>query len=273
MISPMRGLLKSAIAMLQVIYQYRHILVSITRVELAKRHAGSAFGILWIFLQPAFLLGIYLFVYMVVFRMRFPGYSQMDYVLFVFCGLIPYMGFMEAVNAGAVSVKQNIHLIKNVMLPIELIPVRSVMVSMVGQLVSIAIILILVIFNGNLSVHLTWLPLIILLQIMMLIGLVWILSALAVVLPDITYVVNLLVMFLMFVSPIGFKPDMVPEKVRFMIDWNPIYYLTEVYRDSLIFGNFPSFQVATIYTLLCIAMFALGAWFFRKFKGVLVDFE
>jgi len=74
-----------------IIYKYRRLLVSITRVELAKRYAGSALGMAWVVLQPALLLSVYLFVYMVVLGMRFEGFSRLDYVLYVFCGLVPYL--------------------------------------------------------------------------------------------------------------------------------------------------------------------------------------
>src|SRR2546423_3394206 len=132
----MRPLAALAIAsrkMISIIRRDRRLLASITRVELSKRHAGSLLGMAWVFLQPLLLLSVYLFVYMVVFKFRFPGYSRFDYVLYVFCGLVPYLGFMEALTAGGVSIKQNVHLVKNVMLPIELIPVRAVIVGMTSQ--------------------------------------------------------------------------------------------------------------------------------------------
>lgn len=259
--------------MVRIIYRYRRLLASITRVELTKRHAGSVLGIAWVVLQPALLLSVYLFIYMVVFKMRFEGFSSFDYVLYVFCGLVPYLGFMEALTTGGLSIKQNIHLVKNVMLPIELIPVRSVLVGMASQFVSIGLVLLLVAGGGALSWHVLWLPLVILLQVMWLAGLTWILSSLTVALPDVTYFVNLFVFMLMFVSPIGIKPEMVPAHFRWVVYLNPIYYLTEMYRDSMLNGRWPRPSVAVIYVLMCVATFALGSAFFERFKGVLTDYE
>src|SRR4051812_9144813 len=198
--------------MTRIIFRYRRMLAAITRIELAKRHAGSVLGMAWVVLQPALLLSVYVFVYMVVLRMRFPGFSRIDYVLYVFCGLVPYLGFMEALTTGALSIRQNIHLVKNVMLPIELIPVRSVIVGMASQFVSMALVLLLVAGTGALSWHVLWLPVVVALQVMWLGGLTWVLSSLTVALPDITYFINLFVFLLMFLSPIGFKPDMLPSK-------------------------------------------------------------
>ena len=113
-----------------VLIRHRGILVATTRVEFAKRYAGSFLGLFWVALQPLLFLGVYLFVYLVVFKVRFPGYSELDYVLYVFAGLVPYIGFMEAISLGTVSIKQNIHLVKNVILPIDLIPARMALMSL-----------------------------------------------------------------------------------------------------------------------------------------------
>lgn len=263
----------AAIATARMILRHRSILLSVTRVEFAKRYSGSAFGLAWVFLYPALLLSIYLFVYLVIFKMRFPGYSEMDYTLYVFCGLIPYMGLMESVTTGALSIKQNIHLIRNVMLPIELIPVRAVAVGLASQSVALVILFALALANDSLSIHLLWLPLILLLQALFLIGIVLVVSALAVALPDISYFVNLGVLFLMFVSPIGFKPDMVPASFAPMIYLNPVHYMTDAFRSSVLSNHIIDISNLGIYALICVLTFALGSAFFRRFKGVLVDYE
>jgi lipopolysaccharide transport system permease protein len=194
-------------------------------------------------------------------------------VLYVFCGLVPYLGFMEALTTGTLSIKQNIHLVKNVMLPIELIPVRSVIVGMASQFVSIGLVLILVTFDQSLTWRVVWLPAVVLLQVMWLAGLTWVLSSLTVALPDITYFVNLFVFMLMFLSPIGYRPDMVPQGFGWVIYLNPIYYLTETYRTTMLSATAPRLAVSIGYVLMCIATFAIGGAFFERFRGVLIDYE
>ena len=268
-----RALSSSTRDMALLIYKYRRLLASITRVELAKRHAGSVLGFSWVVLQPALLLSVYIFVYMVVLGMRFEGFSRFDYVLYVFCGLVPYLGFMEALTTGALSIKQNMHLVKNVMLPIELIPVRSVLVGMASEFVSIGLVLILVAGARSLSWHVALLPLVVVLQVMWLAGLTWMLSSITVALPDITYFVNLFVFLLMFLSPIGYRPEMVPQGFAWILYFNPIYYMTEMYRGTMLSGASPTAPAVVTYVVMCIATFALGSAFFERFRGVLTDYE
>ena len=271
--NPVSAMARGTAAMVRTLAGNARLLVAITRVELSKKYAGSVLGASWLILQPALLLSVYLFVYLVVFKMRFPGLSRLDYVLYVFCGLVPYMGSIDAITLGAMSIKQNIHLVKNVMLPIELVPVRAVLVAAASQGVGLSVVILLSALNGALTLHVLWLPVVWALQILMLFGVVWILSSIAVGLPDISYFINLFLFLLMWVSPIGFTVDMVPANLAAVLYLNPVYYLLDVYRDSLLVGRFPSPHVALIYVGLSLLIFAVGSAFFRGFRGVLLDYE
>lgn len=259
--------------MLRLIVRSGRTLVAVVRVELAKRYSGSLFGKLWVLLYPALLLSIYLFVYLVIFQMRFPGYSEWDYVLYVFCGLVPFMGFMEALTSGCLSIKQNMHLVRNVMFPIELIPVRYVLVGMAGQMVGLGILVVLIVWQGALSPNILALPLIVLLQVLWLVGLLWILAPLTVAMPDVGYFVGLAVLFLLFVSPIGFKPDMVPAQWEWVVSLNPVYYLTDAFRSTMLSLHAPRVSTLVIYTAMCLGTFVVGGSFFKRFKNVLADYE
>lgn len=256
-----------------MIMQYRKILSAVTMVELSKKYSGSAFGQLWLVLYPLLLLSIYLFVYLVVFKMRFPGFSELDYTIYVFTGLIPYIGMSEALTSGAVSIRQNMHLVKNVMLPIDLIPVRAVFISLVSQVVSILLVLMLILWNNNLSLYIGFLPIVIFLQIIFLIGCVLVLSSLVVLIPDIANFVNLGMLLLMFVSPIGFKPDMVPPGFQAIILLNPVHYMTDAFRMVMLSDHEFNWHSMAIFAVMCVVAFALGCTFFRRFKNLLVDYE
>jgi lipopolysaccharide transport system permease protein len=271
--NPMSSMLSAAAHELKLILENRRLLMSITRVELRKKYAGSVLGLGWVFLQPALLLSVYLFIYLIVFDVRFPGFSTFDYVLYVFCGLVPYLGFMEALTTGGLSIRQNIHLVKNVMLPIDLVPVRTVIVGMTSQFVSLAIVVVMLAGSGDLTPHILWLPVVVLLQLLLLVGLTWILSGITVALPDVTYFVNLFVFLLMFLSPIGFRVEMVPPNFTWVVHLNPVHYMIEVYRDSMLNGTWPEPLHAAIFAGGSLLAFVIGATFFRAFKGVLVDYE
>jgi lipopolysaccharide transport system permease protein len=269
----LRAMFRSSSQMLALMIHYRRILVATTKVEIAKRYAGSTLGLIWVGLFPLLLLGVYLFVYLVVFKMRFPGYSEMDYVLYVFAGLVPYIGLSEAIQAGTQSIKQNTHLVKNVMLPIEIVPVRAVAAALVGQAVLLVLVAGLAATNGTLSYFVVALPLVLALQMLFLIGIVFVLSAVALVVQDVAHFVNLAIMLMMFLSPIGFKADMLPKGYDILVWANPISYLLDAHRFVLLSNHTTSGTVLAAYAVISVGFFMLGATFFQRFKGVLVDYE
>jgi lipopolysaccharide transport system permease protein len=258
---------------LQTVYRHRKVVLATTRTELNKRYAGSIFGPLWIVLQPVLFLSIYLFVYLVVFQVRFPGFSELDYVVYVFAGLVPYLAFMETLNMATGAIRRDIHLVRNVMLPLDLVPVRVVLMAMVTQLVGLAMVAALSAAAGSVSANLLFLPAALLLQVLFLLGLAWGFAALGVFIPDLNYFVNMLVLLLLFVSPIAFRPDMVPEGLRFVVALNPIHYMTEAFRFSLIDGYPLSPRALATAVVGSLTVYALGCVFFRRFRNVLVDYE
>ncbi len=259
--------------LVQRVWSARRILVTTTIFELRKKYAGSALGILWVILYPVLFLCIYLFLYLVVFKVRFPDISSFQYVIFVFTGLVPFLGLMEVVNSSVVSMRQNSHLIKNVIMPIELVPFRTMLIALASQMSGLVIVLALVIGNGDLSSNIIFFPIVLLLQVMMLAGLAWLLSALGVMLPDLGTFMALLMLFLLFLSPVAFRPDMVPAGMQIILYVNPAHYMLGAFRWALIDGTVFPWWGLGIFTLISFLVFALGAWFFVRFKGFIVDYE
>src|SRR4051812_5885862 len=203
-------------------------------IECRRKYAGSILGMLWYPLYSTLLLGSYCFVYLVVLRVRYREFGTYEFVLFVFSGLIPYLGFSEAVSTGLGSVKANLSLVRNAVFPIEFVPVKHVLAAMVGLLSSLALLTIMVLPTSSSGWHLFYLPIPLLSLLLYTLGVVWFLSAVAVVVPDVAQVVNIALLLLMFVSPIGFSIDLVPPQARALVYLNPMTYLIEQFRYALI---------------------------------------
>ena len=265
------GWISSLQTLAAIAWRFRNILKATSILELKQRYAGSAVGPAWIIIYPLVFLMIYLFLYMVVFQVRFPGLGTLNYVVYVFCGLVPYLIIMESVMRGLQIIRENIHLIKNVIMPIELIPVRLVMVSFLAQGASIALMIALALLDGEICWRIVFFPIVLCLFAMMLVGVVYAVSSLGVLFNDLTYIVNLLMTALMFLSPIAFKPEMVPPGLQAVIYLNPISYPLEAIRWSLLSSFEPNWFRLIAFPLMAIAAFGWGTGFFRRFKGLMAD--
>jgi lipopolysaccharide transport system permease protein len=259
--------------LVRIVMDHRKILRATTLVELRKKYAGSALGLSWLVLQPLLFLLVYMFLFMVVFRVRFPGMSDLGYVAYVFTGLVPYLAFSESLSSGAVSLRQNMHMVRNVIVPMELIPVRTVFIAVIIQVVGLAVTAVLLALDGSLSAWALALPLAMAIQLIFLIGLVLIVAPLGVLLPDIAHGLNILLIFLLFLSPIGFRVEQLPPAAQPFILLNPLYYMLETFRSFLIAGYEIKTAVIVAFALLAIATLGLGALLFKRLKPVVVDFD
>lgn len=254
-----------------IIYKNRNVLMSTSLVDIKARFAGSLLGVFWLLLYPILLLAAYSVVYIFIFKARFGQMNSATYVLLIFAGLIPFLGFTESIATTIVSVTSNSSLIKNTLFPIDIIPVKSVICSQTTQAVSLVLLIVASTIMGHGSAYMFLIPVIWLFQIMFSIGLGWILSCLNVYLKDLQSIVNLINLFLMMVSPIAYTVDMVPEGLRPFLAWNPLYYFISAYQDCIIQGRFPQNNVLTIIAIFSLFIFVFGYWFFCKMKEVFTD--
>ena len=255
-------------------WRLRRVLYASARVELQKRHAGSLLGAAWAVLYPILFLSVYLFLWLVVFRVRFPGStSSLDYVVFVFAGLVPYLFLVESMTSAVVAIRQNIYLVKGVIMPVELLPTRSMLVALAGHAVGLVLLLLLTALTGGVSVRLLLLPFLVGLLALGVAGICWILAPLGVLVPDTAYVVNLAATLLMFVSPIAFKIDMVPARFQPVVWLNPVTYVVAAYRYALLPHAETGPAVVAAYAALMLVAFVVGALFCCRFKRSIVDFE
>jgi homopolymeric O-antigen transport system permease protein len=249
------------------------VLYALTIIETRRRYAGSILGMLWYPAYSILLLASYCFVYLVVFKLRFRNLGTYDYVLFTFSGMIPYMGLSEAVNSSASSVRQNLTLLRNAVFPIEFVPVKHVCAALVGTFSSLAILIAMVAPTSYIGWHVLYLPVAAALLLLYCVMVGWIVSAIAVFLPDIMQVVNIVLLLLMFLSPVLFTVDMVPGRLRLFIYFNPLTYLIESFRFAFLgVRSLPMWSDALL-ALFCVVGAALAGSFFRRVSPIFADYE
>ena len=249
------------------------VLWTLTMIECRRKYAGSILGTLWYPLYSMLLLGSYCFLYLVVFRVRYRELGTYEFVLFVFSGLIPYLGFSEAVATGLGSVKANLALLRNAVFPIELVPVKYALAAMVGLFSSLALLVLMILPTSYRGGHLLYLPVPLLSLLLFTLGVIWFLSAIAVVVPDIAQIVNIALLLFMFISPIGFTIDSVPARVRALVYLNPMTYLIEGFRYALIGIRVSPMWYDPLFLAASLLFALVAATFFRRMSPIFSDYE
>lgn len=256
---------------ISLFWKHRDLLYQTTRNEIYARYSGSVFGLTWLIIYPLFFLSVYALIFIFIFKIRFGLFNSNEYVVVIFCGLIPFIGFAEALGMGVTSVTSNSSLIKNTLYPIELIPVKAVLTSQCTQIVGTILLLIAVAFLGKITSWALLLPVILLLQFLFTIGIIWILSSLNVYFRDLQNIINIITLMLMMISPIAYTVDMVPSNLRPILGFNPLYYIIIAHQDCLMLGRFPSGSVFWVLSIMSVISFTVGFWFFTRMKKAFVD--
>lgn len=254
-----------------LLWKHRHLLWLTTVTDIRSRFAGSVLGLVWLVLYPLLLLGCYGVIYAFVFKIRVTAFNSYEYVALIFCGLIPFLGFSEALGSGVASITNNKNLIKNTLFPIELIPVKAVLASQCTQAAGTVLLLFVLFGIGKLGFWSLLLPVVWLCQIFFSIGLIWILSSLNVYFKDLQNVVPLLILLLMMISPIAYTEEMIPGALKPFLALNPLYYLIRTNQDILLMNRFPQAGALVIFAGLSGFFFFAGYWFFSKMKVGFAD--
>lgn len=256
---------------LQILFRHRRILWATTLHDIRGRYAGTAIGLAWAVLYPLLLLSLYAIVYTMIFKIRLATFTTFDYVLMIFAGLIPFLGFSEGLGLGVGSVVANKTLIKNTLFPIELIPVKGVLVGSLTMLIGLLLLQGTLWMRGTVHLSQILIPLVFIIQILFTIGFIWLLSSLNVFFQDLNQMIPVILLFLMLVSPIAYTSDMIPKKLMLLMYPNPLYYLIMIYRDCMIVGRIP-FDLLLIFLMISSGIFYLGYYVFSHLKGVFADY-
>jgi lipopolysaccharide transport system permease protein len=164
-------------------------------------------------------------------------------------------------------------ILKNAVFPVEFVPVRFVCASLFGLLSSLTILVLMILPTEFRGLHFFYLPVALCELFVFCVAVAWILSAIAVIVPDIVQVVNIGLLFLMFVSPVGFSLDMVPMPARLLMYLNPLTFLSEAFRFSLLGIRHTPMWVDAVFLIGCLLSAALAGVFFVKLSPIFADYE
>jgi len=253
--------------------RHRRLIWNLILLEFKVRYAGSKIGLVWALMAPLMILAAYLLVFGGILAIRpQQNESGLDYGLLMACGLLPWLGFSEGVMRGTGSVLSQRNLMKSQLFPMELLPVTAVCAGLIGQLCGMAVLLIILGFRGALGSNLAVLPLLLLLQLAFTLGLAWFLSCVNMLYRDTSQVAGVFMILLMFVSPIAYTFDMVPSGLEWVITLNPLAYLIEAYRATLLSRDWPNLWGVGAFAGLAVFLLFVGHRYFMRLRRVLPDF-
>ena len=199
---------------LSPLLRHRALLWQFTQRNVELRHKGSHLGLIWSFLNPLLMLGLYVFVFGYVFGGKFgarPSETRVDYALGIFVGLSLFHLIGEVLGVAPTVIVSNPNFVKKVVFPLEILPVATVGASFVHFLISIVLTLLgIAIVGPGPNLGMLWLPVIFLPVLLLSMGMAWFFSALGVFFRDIVQATSFVSMALMFSSAVFYPASNIP---------------------------------------------------------------
>lgn len=258
---------------LMTIWRNRSLIRAMVQRDVLVRYRGSIGDFLWTFLHPLLLMATYFFVFGIVLRTRFGAdTSGSGYVLYFLAGMLPWLAFSEAVGRSPTVIIENGNLVKKLVFPVETLPVNLVLSGLITQVIGTALYITALAFgHGGIPASIAWLPVVLVPQILLTLGIAWTLAALGVFLRDLGQIMGFALTLLFFLTPICYPDTSLPTGVAPVLTKNPIYILVRGYRLILLEGRAPYFPMTAKLWAVSIAAFLIGHALFYKLRKSFAD--
>ena len=245
------------------LYAYRQMIASLVRKDLRGRYKGSVLGFLWTFINPLLQLVVYTIVFSFILRTNIERYY-----LYLFVALIPWIFFSSSIVTGAASVVAQKDLVKKIYFPRMVIPISYVTSSFVNMLLCFIVVFAVILFTGvgvNPLALLT-LPVIMVVEYILALGMALLSSAVTVYFRDLEHILGIITMAWMYMTPIMYDKSIVPERLLPIFNLNPMTHVIECYRAVLYSKQVPDLTSLLSAASLGMLFLLIGFLVFNKLQ-------
>lgn len=225
--------IRSLYHFIHALLQNRQLLWDLTKKDLKQRYLGSYLGVLWAFIQPVITVLIFWFVFQVGFKSM--PVDNFPFILWLVCGMFPWFFFSDAWNSATGAITGNSFLVKKVVFRVSLLPMIQIMSALIVTVFFNVILFLMFAAYGYMpSIYNVQIVYYMFAEICLIFGLSLITSSLAVFSRDIGQLVGMVIQFGFWGTPIFWSIKMIPEAYMWIFKLNPMYYITNGYRDAFI---------------------------------------
>jgi lipopolysaccharide transport system permease protein len=257
------------------LWRHRRLVFQLARRDVVGRYRGSYLGLLWSLFYPLLMLAVYTLVFGAFFRTRWGpsgSASMAEFALVLFTGLIVFGIFSDCINRAPSLVVSHATFVKRVVFPLEVLPWVAVASALFHAAASFAVLIAAIALVLH-ALPPTWpLFVVVLLPLVLLaVGLAWALSAIGVYVRDVAQAVGVVTSMLMFLSPVFYPAESVPEQMRWLLRLNPLTVPIEEARKVLLWGQAPDVAALATFTAVGLAVAWIGLVIFQRTRDGFAD--
>jgi homopolymeric O-antigen transport system permease protein len=254
---------------LKRLWANRSLLRIWVQFNVQSRYAQAVLGILWIVLLPLSQALIMTAVFSQILRI---SAGDVPFIAFFLAGLVPWGLFNQAIYSGMRSILNAMGLITQINFPREIIVLSALGEAMIDTLFMFIAMLGINAFVGVLpNIYFVWLPVLLLIQLCMMAGLMFLVSWLSVLIRDVPQLVSVFLQVLFYLCPVIYPENIVPEQFRFIFVLNPLASLIEGYRNVIVYNRPPDLMTLVYPAALAIGLLVCGYRLFKANEDTFAD--
>lgn len=264
---------RSVLILVQELKNNRELIWNLSKNDFKTKYAGSYLGIVWAFVQPIVTILLYWFVFQFGLRAGSP-IKDVPFILWFITGLIPWFFFQEALLNGTNCMSEYSYLVKKVVFKISILPIVKIVSAAFVHFVFIVFLFFVCFIYGfypsQYTIQLIYYSFC---TFCLALALSYITSSIVVFFRDLGQIINIFLQIGMWMTPIMWSYTMMPEKYQWILKLNPMYYIAEGYRDTLInrVWFFQRYFQTVYFWIITLGLFILGTVIFKKLKPHFAD--
>jgi homopolymeric O-antigen transport system permease protein len=248
------------------VFRYRDLVLALVARELKVRYRRSAIGFVWTMLQPLLMMMVLLVVFSALFRFQLANYP-----VYALAGILFWNFFSQSIVSSMNSLRANAHLLQKLPVPKAVFPLATVASGVINLCFALVPLLALLAWTRRhlpdaplLPPALLFLPVSIALAALFTLGAGLLLAPLAVFFSDVVELIGMLLMMLMYLTPIIYPKDIVPAEWRWIVRYNPIRSILEVFRDPIYQGEIPPLSHLAVAVTIAVLALVIGGLVFSR---------
>ena len=257
---------------LLTLFQRRYLIIEMAKRDISSQHVGSMLGFFWTLINPLIMIFILWLVFSVGFKAAPKG--NVPFVVWLTAGMAMWNTFSEIINGSTGVIIGNSHLVKKVVFPLSILPVVKLVGSFITHGVFIFVLVLLILLLG-MPFSLFWLQALYYFVSMsvLALGIGWMTSSINVFARDTGQIVNVILQFGFWATPIFWDINIMPLKLQFLLKLNPMFYLVQGYRESFIYfvPFWRHWQMTMYFWGVTSLVFAIGATVFLRLRPHFAD--
>ena len=257
-------------AHLKKLAQYGDLLSTMVFRDIQVRYKQTVLGVAWAVAQPLAFMVILTVVKTVIFKES--DSEGVPHQVFLYCATVPWMFFQSSLNLATNSVSGNLNLVKKIYFPREIFPLASILASVVDFLIASAIFIgLMAYYHVPVTVHVLWVPVLFLVELLFVLGLGMFVAASNVFYRDIKYIVPLTVQLLFFASPIFYSVNRVPDHLLRWYLLNPMAVVIDGFRKAILHGSAPALGPLAVSLAVALACCTAAYAYFKRVEDKFAD--